>query len=83
MWSNVQKPTGDSFVRVKNGFPLYDDTVVAYDDQSYYFDGENPDAWGEIGKPTFGLLWNQATFTWDSANRQWVDNSYTRISKPT
>lgn len=52
MYTNVPKPTNSSYTKLKNGYPLYDDVMVSYDDSGFYFDGDNPMAYTNLAKPT-------------------------------
>lgn len=51
-YTNVAKPTGAPYTKIKNGFPLYDDTMVSYDDSGFYYDGDSPLAYTNLAKPT-------------------------------
>lgn len=81
-YTNVLKPTGATYTKVKNGFPLYDDSTITYDDSMNYFDGFSPDVYTNIPKPIeAGTIWEQMTIAWSAATFPW--GSYTNISKPT
>lgn len=81
-WVSIPKPTGSSWTHVRNGFPLYDDTIISYDDSANFFDGDNPSIWTDVPKP-IGITWNELTMTWNNALFTWDTNAnYTYIAKP-
>lgn len=53
-YTNVSKPTGTPWHKVKNGAPLYDDAVFMYDDPNTYYDGDSPNVYTRLAKPTAG-----------------------------
>lgn len=83
MYTNVPKPTGASYTKLDNGYPLFDDADIFYDDSSAFFDGFRPLMYTNISKPT-SLTWATATIPWSQLNTSW-DNAigYTNVSKPT
>lgn len=85
MYTNVAKPTGTPYTNVRNGYPLFDDTVVSYDDSAIFYDGDSSSFYTNIPKPLdSGTTWGQATITWDNATFPWGSNGeYTNVSKPT
>lgn len=85
MYINIPKPTGAPYTRVRNGYPLYDDSTVAYDSSSSYFDGDSPQAYTNIAKPlNDSATWDTITTTWNTETRKWNDtDSYLNVNKPT
>lgn len=51
-WVSIPKPTGATYTNVRNGFVLWDDPGVAYDDSMYFYDGFDPNVYTNVAKPT-------------------------------
>lgn len=68
---NVAKPTGRPYTNVKNGYPLYDDTTVSYDDAGFYYEGDIPGAYTNVAKPIFS-----GTATLDQSQTSKSDNPF-------
>jgi len=53
IWTNIPKPTGQSWVNVNPaGKTQYDQADIEYDDPSMFYDGVNPGQWTDVLKPT-------------------------------
>ena len=56
-WTNVAKPTGPTYTNVNGpGKESYDQSDIAYDSSTTYYDGVNPSQWTGISKPV-GPSW--------------------------
>ena len=87
VYTNIPKPTGTSYTNINLvGRTLYDESTIAYDDSSTFYDGINQNLYTNISKPDgYGQLqWGQMTMQWQDADQQWgqVDAGYTKIPKP-
>ena len=52
-WTNVAKPTGTTYTPVNPiGKEQYDQSDIEYDDADIFYDGENPNQYTKVAKPT-------------------------------
>lgn len=53
MWTKVPKPNSYSWQNTNpSGRTQYDQSNVSYDDSGIFYDGEDPNSWTKITKPT-------------------------------
>jgi len=83
-YTNITKPSGTSYTNLNPvGKQQYDDSNLAYDDSSSFYDGTDADLYTK-SQHTFKGLWNPWVFPW-LLDLPWQINatSYTNVTKPT
>lgn len=86
-WTPVAKPVGTNYTNVNPaGKSQYDQSDIAYDDSSIFYDGVNLSAWIGIAKPVgqgYGeYQWQQMVFQWQNASQDWSNDDWTKVNKP-
>lgn len=82
-WTPVAKPSSTNYTNVNpDGKTQYDQSDIAYDDSSIFYDGVNPAQWTDVTKPSYTLAWNDLPTAFQNYNSPWGYNSWTHVNKP-
>lgn len=83
-WTNISKPGAQTYTNANpQGKEQYDQPSVTYDSSTTYYDGENPNQWTDVLKPTTVYTWDTSTFSWSSRTTPWQSPTWNLVNKPT